>query len=671
MKKTDCAQSKEESSGAKSNDNMIETISLDKQNAVIERFDSDSVVDNRVSKHFVDKVITWIAIIMSVYHIIASLSGRIPVLQHRSTHLAFVLLLCFIVYPMNKKLKGRQTILDYALAAIGALSGIYVALNYSTIIYRSGTPLLIDQIAFIVCSLCIFLAVQRSVGKTLIVLPLVFLLYAYFGYLLPGFLRHKGVSIARLTSHLFLGTEGIFGVSLGTCATYIIVFVIFAAFLERSGLGALINDLAMALTGWTVGGPAKMAVLSSALFGTISGSAVANVVSTGAFTIPMMKKCGYNKEFAGGVEAVSSTGGQLMPPIMGAAAFIMADTMGVSYLMIAKAAIIPVFLYYLSIFIAVHLRAKKLGLKGVSRENLPKFRLVIRERGHLLIPFLAVVVMLMLGYTALFTGTLGILLVILFSALRKNTRMSFRDILWALEKGATRSLSVCISCASVGIIVGIFTLTGLSSTLGMFILKVGQDSMILSLILVMFLSILLGMGLPTVAVYILLASVAVPVLVRLGVNTLSAHFFVFYFGLMAGLTPPVAVTSYAAAGMADSNPTKTALAGLKLAAVGFIVPFLFAIAPELLFAPGTEILSSLYNGLMAILGVSLMAVAIEGFMISELGTWVRVMAGVASILLILPEPITDVIGIFILGFLFLKQKHTSHQKLDTSSAESE
>ena len=662
MKRIEHAQSKANISCAEGNDKTIETIGLDKQNAIAEIFDSDSVVDNRTSKHFVDRIITWTAIIMSVYHIIAGISGRVPTLQHRSIHLAFVLFLCFMVYPMNKKLKGRHTFLDYALAVIGASSGVYIALNYSAIIYRSGTPLLYDQIVFVVCVLCIFLAVQRSVGKTLIVLPLLFLLYAYFGYVMPGFLRHKGMSIARLTSHLFLGTEGIFGVSLGTCATYIIVFVIFAAFLERSGLGALINDLAMALTGWTIGGPAKMAVLSSALFGTISGSAVANVVSTGAFTIPMMKKCGYKSEFAGGVEAVSSTGGQLMPPVMGAAAFIMADTMGVSYLVIARAAIIPVFLYYLAIYVAVHLRAKKLGLKGVSRESLPNLRNVLKERGHLLIPFLAVIVMLVLGYTALFTGTFGILLVIIFSALRKNTRMSIRDILWALEKGATRSLSVCISCASVGIIVGIFTLTGLSSTLGMFILKVGQNSMLLSLILVMFLSILLGMGLPTVAVYILLASVAVPVLVRLGINTLSAHFFVFYFGLMAGLTPPVAVTSYAAAGMADANPAKTALAGLKLAAVGFIVPFLFAIAPDMLFAPGTQVLSSLYNGAMAVIGVSLMAVAIEGFMFDQLAVWERFLAGAASILLILPEPITDVIGLVFLGFLFVRQKRATRQK---------
>ena len=638
-----------------------ETVSQDRQREISEKYDTDSLATTNGNKTVIDAIVRWVAISMSVYHIVASLWGRVPTLQHRGIHLAFVLFLGFMVYPMSKKLKGKHTVWDIALSVIGAACGAYIAINYGSIIFRAGTPTLLDQIAFGITVVTIFIAVRRSVGNTLIIIPLVFLLYAYFGRYMPGFLRHKGVSIPRLTSHLFLGTEGIFGVSLGTCATYILVFVVFAAFLEKSGLGNLINDLAMALTGWTSGGPAKMAVVSSAVFGSISGSAVANVVSTGAFTIPMMKKCGYEKEFAGGVEAVSSTGGQLMPPVMGAAAFIMADTIGVPYFTIVKAAIIPVFLYYLSIFIAVHLRAKKLGLKGISRENLPKVKAVLKERGHLLIPFVVVIVMLCLGYTALFTGTMGILLVIATSAIRKNTRMSFRMILDALEKGSKSSLSVSISCAAVGIIVGVFTMTGLSSTLGMFILKVGENSMYLSLILVMLLSILLGMGLPTVAVYILLASVAVPVLVKLGVNNLSAHFFVFYFGLMAGLTPPVAVTSYAAAGMADANPTKTALAGLKLAAVGFLVPYLFTIAPEMLFAAGTNIWSSLYSGVMATIGVCLMAIAIEGYLLRPMKTWERIVAGVAALLLIYPEKVTDLIGLVVIIGLIAYQKLSVHK----------
>lgn len=639
----------------------VESISEEKQREISEKYDADSMVETR-KRSVLDTIVRWVAIGMSLYHIIASLTGTVPALQHRGIHLAFVLFLGFMVYPFSKKYKGKHTPWDCALALVGTFCGAYIAINYNDIIFRAGTPLLMDQVMFVVSVVVIFIAVRRSVGKSLIFIPLAFLLYAYYGRYMPGFLKHRGVSLMRLTSHLFLGTEGIFGVSLGTCATYIIVFVIFAAFLEKSGLGNLINDLAMALTGWTVGGPAKMAVVSSAVFGSISGSAVANVVSTGAFTIPMMKKCGYQNEFAGGVEAVASTGGQLMPPIMGAAAFIMADTMGVSYLTIVKAAIIPVFLYYLSIFVAVHLRAKKLGLKGVSRENLPNFMAVLKARGHLLVPFVAVIVMLCVGFTALFTGTIGILLVIVFAALRKETRMSVQDILGALEKGAKGGLSVSISCAAVGIIVGIFTLTGLSSTLGLWILKVGENSMYLSLILVMFLSILLGMGLPTVAVYILLASVAVPVLVKLGINNLSAHFFVFYFGLMAGLTPPVAVTSYAAAGMADANPTKTALAGLKLAAVGFLVPYLFTIAPEMLFAPGTSLWASLYSGSMAVIGVCLMASAIEGYLARNMKAWERILAGIAALLLIYPETVTDIIGLVILVGLYLMQRYGAKNK---------
>lgn len=636
-------------------ESIPESISKERTQEIIEKYDIESIAEIK-NKSLLDAIVRWVAIAMSLYHIIASLLGTVPALQHRGIHLAFVLFLSFMVYPISKKYKGHHTPWDLVLTSIGTICGGYIAFFYEDIIFRAGTPLLVDQIMFIISVITIFLAVRRSVGNALIIIPLVFLLYAYFGRYMPGILKHRGVSLSRLTSHLFLGTEGIFGVSLGTCATYILVFVVFAAFLEKSGLGNLINDLAMALTGWTVGGPAKMAVVSSAVFGTISGSAVANVVSTGAFTIPLMKKCGYPGEFAGGVEAVASTGGQLMPPVMGAAAFIMADTMGVPYLTVVKAALIPVFLYYLSIFVSVHMRAKKMGLKGISRENLPKCLPLIKERGHLLIPFIVVIVMQCLGFTALFTGTMGILLVIVFSALRKNTRMSLKDILDALEQGAKNSLSVSISCASVGIVIGIFTMTGLSSTLGMWILKIGANSLFLSLVLVMILSLILGIGLPTVATYILLASIAVPVLARLGINTLAAHFFVFYFGLMAGLTPPDAVTSYAAAGMADANPSKTAMAGLKLAFAGFLVPFIFVLAPEMLFAEGTSVWAALYSGGMAIIGVSLMAMALEGYIVRQMKMWERLIAAAAALLLIYPEPITDAIGLIILIGLYAFQK---------------
>ena len=459
----------------------------------------------------------------------------------------------------------------------------------------------------------------------------------------------------RMTSHMFLGTEGIYGISLGTCATYIIVFVVFSAFLERSGLGEVITDIAYAMAGWTSGGPAKISVITSALFGTISGSAVANVVTTGAFTIPLMKKTGFESEFAGGVEAVASSGGQLLPPVMGAAAFIMADMLGVSYTVVCLAALFPVLLYYSGVFITIHLHAKKAGLTGISKENLPKIWPVLKERGHLMIPFIAVVVLLIMGYTPLYVGAIGIVLVIAASAIKKSTRMNLNDIIWALEKGAKNSLSVSISCAAVGLIVGVFTITGLSGMLSNLILKAGSGNTYLTLFFVMLLAIILGMGLPTVAVYLLMTTVAVPILIATGIGKLPAHFFVFFFGLLAGLTPPVAVTAYAAAGLAESNPTKTALNGLKLALAGFLIPYVFVLAPEMLFASGT-VWDSLYVFAATFVGVMLLSMSVEGYMIRKMPNWQRILCAGSALLLIHPNKITDFIGLLMLILVFLVQK---------------
>lgn len=509
-----------------------EEISLEEQQAVLEKFDQESNTRNVTG--FAKGFIKWYAIAMAVFHVYTSFFGLWATIRQRAMHLLFVMPLCYLMYPAKKGgARNNPSLLDWVFAALSFVCCGYIVVNYDAIFLRGGLPNQMDIIMGCLCALLVLEAVRRVVGTQLLIIAVIFLGYAYFGRYMPGILRHRGASIARMVDHMYMAPEGIFSTALGTSATFIVLFVIFAAFLQKSGMADLIRDLAMALAGGSVGGPAKVSVVTSAAFGTISGSAAANVVTTGAFTIPLMKSTGYEPEFAGAVEAVSSTGGQLMPPIMGSAAFIMADYLGIPYVTIIKAAIIPVLLYYLSIFVSVHYRAKKLGLKGVSRENLPNAWEVFKERGHLLIPFVVVVFLLMNRYTPIFAGCAGIISCILSAALKKETRMGIRDIIDSLENGAKGCVSVAISCASVGLVIGVCTMTGLSTILGNYILEFSQGNLLLTLFLVMFLAIIMGMGLPTVAVYILLVSVAVPVVASLDVPMLAAHFYVFYFGLMA------------------------------------------------------------------------------------------------------------------------------------------
>lgn len=431
-----------------------EEISLEEQQAVLEKFDQESNTRNVTG--FAKGFIKWYAIAMAVFHVYTSFFGLWATIRQRAMHLLFVMPLCYLMYPAKKGgARNNPSLLDWVFAALSFVCCGYIVVNYDAIFLRGGLPNQMDIIMGCLCALLVLEAVRRVVGTQLLIIAVIFLGYAYFGRYMPGILRHRGDSIARMVDHMYMAPEGIFSTALGTSATFIVLFVIFAAFLQKSGMADLIRDLAMALAGGSVGGPAKVSVVTSAAFGTISGSAAANVVTTGAFTIPLMKSTGYEPEFAGAVEAVSSTGGQLMPPIMGSAAFIMADYLGIPYVTIIKAAIIPVLLYYLSIFVSVHYRAKKLGLKGVSRENLPNAWEVFKERGHLLVPFVVVVFLLMNRYTPIFAGCAGIISCILSAALKKETRMGIRDIIDSLENGAKGCVSVAISCASVGLVIGV------------------------------------------------------------------------------------------------------------------------------------------------------------------------------------------------------------------------
>jgi TRAP transporter 4TM/12TM fusion protein len=448
--------------------------------------------------------------------------------------------------------------------------------------------------------------------------------------------------------------EGIFGIPLALAAGYVSLFVLFSAMLQASGMGDFFQEVAMRLTGHKVGGPAKVAVMSSAMFGTISGSAAANVVGTGTFTIPLMKKCGYPGEFAGAVEATASTGGQLVPPVMGAAAFVMSEYIGTPYSYIMLAALIPAALYYLSVFISVDLRSRKLGLLGVPKDQLPDLKKVIKERGHLVIPFIVVIYMIIRQYTISYAALVGIILVIVFAQIRKTTRMSLKTIAMALIDGAKRSVSFGVSCACVGLIIGITTMTSVGIILGNYILDISDGRLFLTLFLVMLMSILLGMGMPTVAVYIVLATVAAPVLVKLGIPILAAHFFCFYFGILACVTPPVAVPAYAAAALAGANPGKTGWAAFKMALPTFLVPYVFVYAPSMLFI-NTNIPELIWVTFTCIMGVLMIAMGNEGYLFRNLPKWKAVLSICGGIACIVPEPVSDLIGVGIFIFIALTE----------------
>jgi TRAP transporter 4TM/12TM fusion protein len=457
---------------------------------------------------------------------------------------------------------------------------------------------------------------------------------------------------------MYLTTEGILGIPLWVSATFIYLFVLFGAFREKTGLGQLFIDISNAVAGWASGGPAKVAVVTSALEGMISGSSVANTVESGSFTIPMMKRLGYRPEFAAAVEASASTGGQIMPPIMGAAAFIMAEFLNMPYIEIAKAAAIPACLYFFGIFIEVHLEAKRSNLRGMSRDELPRMRTVMKERGHLFFPLVAIIVFLLGGFTPLYAALMGLVVCVLAAQLRKSTRMGIVDILNAFAAGARGALGVAIACATAGIIIGVVTLTGLGLKLANGLVDLAGGNLLFTLFFTMITSLILGMGAPTTANYIITSTIAAPALVLLKVAPLAAHMFVFYFGIIADLTPPVALAAYAGAGIAKSDPMKTGFIATKLAIGAFIVPYIFVYNPAMLLI-GTTPLTLAQNLITACCGMFGVGAAMIGFCLAPMRWWERIWFMVGGLMLIDPGTLTDLIGIAMLGIELLYQWHKS------------
>jgi len=534
---------------------------------------------------------------------------------------------------------------------------MYLTINYTRLMETAGDYTRFDMIVGICGTLLTLEAARRVVGTPIVVIASGFLAYAYFGAYLPGFLSHRGYSIERIVSHMYFTTEGILGIPLGVSATFIFLFILFGAFLERTGIGKLFIDIADAIAGWAAGGPAKVAVITSALEGTISGSSVANTVGSGSFTIPMMKKLGYRPEFAGAVEAAASTGGQIMPPIMGAAAFLIAEFIGMPYVEIAKAAAIPACLYFLGIFIEVHFEAKRCGLKGKTWDQIPRFVTVLKERGHLFVPLIAIIYILMEGYTPAYAALIGLGLSVVAGMVKKATRMSIPDIVDALEAGARSALGVAIACATAGIIVGVVTLTGLGLKMANGLIDLAGGNLLLTMFFTMITSLILGMGVPTTANYVITATMCAPALVLLGIPLLAAHLFVFYFGIIADITPPVALAAYAGAGIARANPFWTGVTASKLAIGAFIVPYIFVLNPAMVLIGTTPYLLSM-NLVTACGGMFGIGVAMIGFCLAPMSWLERAVFLLGGLMLIDPGIVTDVsgLGLLAVGLLFQWRK---------------
>lgn len=621
---------------------------------VMQKFDKES--DKREVKGIWNIIINVICIAFAVFQLYTATFGVLDAHLQRAIHLAFGFLLIFLLYPGRKSWsRSSMNPLDVLLAIVGAASALYIVVNYQELVLRAGMNNETDFVVGVIGTLMVFEAARRVVGWPMITVALFFMIYAFAGPYIPGIMAHRGVQVQELFDHLFFTTEGIFGTPMGVSSTFIYLFILFGSYLEATGLGKFFIDLANAIAGWAAGGPAKVAVLSSGLMGTVSGSSVGNVAGTGAFTIPMMKKLGYRPAFAGAVEAAASTGGQLMPPVMGAAAFLMAEFVGVPYFDVVKAAVIPALLYYIGVWLGVHYEAKKYGLKGTPREELPKFGPLFMEKGHLALPLAVIVYLLVSGYTPMRAALAAIVLSIVCACLRKSTRIGFREIVQGLIDGSKGVLGVLIACATAGIIIGVVTKTGVGLKIATALLDLSGGQLLPAMFFTMVTSLILGMGVPTTANYVITSTIAAPALVQMNVPVLAAHMFAFYFGIVADVTPPVALAAYAGAGIAGANPMRCGVIAAKLAIAAFIVPYIFVLAPELLMIHATPLTITL-SALTAIVGMWGVSVAMIGFCQNLLNLPQRVLFLAGGIGMIIPGHITDVVGVVCLIAAFMWQR---------------
>ena len=659
----------------------------------------------------VGRLLFWIAVIFSVFQILtAAHVVDFPSQVTRAFHVGFLLLLGFPLLAIAKGARPLLRLMSWVAAGAGVAVAFYQWWDYVPLLMRAGDPLTRDIIFGVVALVLVFAAAWILMGPALPIIAGTFLAYCLFGQYLPSPLNHRGYDFSQVVDHMAYGTEGIYGIPTYVSSTYIFLFILFGAFLEKAGMIRLFTDVSLGLVGHKMGGAAKVAVLSSGLMGTISGSGVANVVTTGQFTIPLMKRFGYKAAFAGGVEATASMGGQIMPPVMGAVAFIMAETLGVEYTEVVKAALIPAILYFASAFWMVHLEAGRMGLRGLSKDELPSPLKAVRDGWHLILPLAALVWLLFSGYTPLFAGTVGLALTVMLilgaSAALGLPQGALRIIFWiglglvaaaffkfgmgvvlaavivlvainALMKGGRDTLAICrdaladgartalpvgIACALVGVIIGTMTLTGAATTFGQFTVSVGEKSLFLSLLLTMVTCIVLGMGIPTIPNYIITSSIAGPALLELGVPLIVSHMFVFYFGILADLTPPVALACFAAAPIAKERGLTISLNAVKIAAAGFVIPFMAVYTPALMLQDGGTLASEIgylpavaYVVVKAVLAIGLWGAAVIGWLGQPLALWQRALAMVAAGTLVAALPATDGVG-FVLALTFAAQQ---------------
>ena len=569
----------------------------------------------------------------------------------RCLFMGFVIILVFLIYP-RKKGDPRENHIpwyDILLMVAGAGSFFYYVVNFRTIVDHATRITELEVILGIVGILVLVECCRRVVGLPIIIVASCFVVYAFWS-MTP--INYK--VLRRIVYNLYYTTTGVIGTPVGVCSTFIALFIIFGAFLEATGIADFFIQCANALAGWATGGPAKVAVISSALCGMVSGSSVGNTVTTGAITIPLMKKTGYPGEFAGAVEAAASTGGQIMPPIMGAAAFLMAEYCGVPYSDIVVRAILPAFLYFGGIFMMVHFRAKRLGLKGLPREELPKAKDLVKKI-YLLIPLIALVYMIISGYTMAYSAVIATALAIAVSMVSKENRMSPSRFVDALESGGKGTLSVAIACGMAGIIAGVVTMTGLGQIFITAIVSVAGNNLMIALMLTMLCCILLGMGVPTTANYVIMATTCAPILINgMDMNIIAANMFVFYFGIVADITPPVALAAYAGAAIAKSNPMKTAFNATRLAIAAFIVPYIFAFNYSMLFIDTTplEIVQVIITSCIGMFGI---AAGLEGYMLKNMNILQRFAAIAGGLLLIYPGTVTDIMGVVLIAVLTVWQ----------------
>lgn len=593
-----------------------------------------------------------VAVVLCLFHLYTSGFGLLLSIKQCGIHWMLVLMMLFIVYPFNKrKTEAKPTVLDYALIVLAIASSLYLLLNYSDIVARGAIPNKVDMIMGVIMLIITLEATRRAVGKELLIICLFFLAYAVWGRVFPGIFAHRGFSLSRIIGHLYLSTEGIYGIPMNVSATYLVLFIFFGAVLKETGLDRFFRDISLAIAGRITGGPAQVAVVASGLFGSINGSATANVVTTGAFTIPMMKSIGYPGYFAGAVEAVASTGGQLMPPIMGSAAFIMAEFLGIPYLKVAVAAIIPALFYYFSCGTMIFLRAKRLGIRKLSKEEIPDVRQTLRETGHMVIPIILLIVLLMSGRTPLYAAFYSIIATIALSFVRKESRLNLQKLKNIVISTAKSMITVAAACAAAGIVVGVVSLTGIGLTLGNNLVSIAGGKILLILAITVVVSLIMGMGVPTTVVYILMATITAPPLVALGFEPLAAHMFVFYFALLASVTPPVAIAAYAGAGLAQASPSKTGWQAFLLALAGFVVPFVFIFEPSILLQnPSLSVIVPIATG---ICGIVCLGFAIEGYMSKPLNIVQRLLFFVSAVCMVIPESFTDLAGLTLATVLII------------------